>query len=51
MGYFELPEVIFIGILEFKMDDAERERYLKSIQQSMNGHTKVRVPAMDLLVE
>ncbi|MFC6102800.1 Rpn family recombination-promoting nuclease/putative transposase [Olivibacter domesticus] len=28
---FELPAVIFIGILEFRMDDMERERYLKSI--------------------
>jgi len=28
---FDLPEVIFIGVLEFRMDDAEKERYLKNI--------------------
>jgi len=28
---FDLPEIYFIGILEFRMDDQEREHYIKNI--------------------
>ena len=28
---FDLPEVIFIGVLEFRMDEKERDQYLKNI--------------------
>ncbi|WP_257666561.1 Rpn family recombination-promoting nuclease/putative transposase [Parapedobacter tibetensis] len=35
---FQLPEVIFIGVLEFRLDDDRREHYLKHIKL-VEGHT------------